>query len=299
MSVQMHDFDQKVAVVTGGASGIGKALAEALAKQGCRVVIADVEAGALELAQKEISAAGGNDVRAVVTDVSDLASVQSLADQVFDEFGEVHILVNNAGVGAPSAKVWETTPNDWRWIFNVNVYGVVYGILCFVPRMLESGKPGYVINTSSGDGAVTPMPAASVYASSKAAVSTVTECLAAQLRDEGAPIGVSLFLPGGRGLLDTGLWTADRNRPDELARERPRTTPPMTVASLLESAAKAGREIPIQPLDELAESVLEGMRKGVYCIAFDLGSSADTLRERADRFARGEIPLGVSHGLMG
>ncbi|MFZ0666668.1 MAG: SDR family NAD(P)-dependent oxidoreductase [Acidimicrobiales bacterium] len=299
MTVQMDDFAEKVAVVTGGASGIGKALAQALAKQGSRVVIADVEAAVLELAQKEISAACDIDVHAVVTDVSNVESVQSLADEVFDEFGEVNILVNNAGVGAPSAKVWETTPNDWRWIFNVNLYGVVYGILCFVPRMLESGKPGYVINTSSGDGAVTPMPAASVYASSKAAVTTVTECLAAQLRDEGAPIGVSLFLPGGKGLLDTGLWTADRNRPDELARERPRTTAPMTVAQLRESAAKAGKEIPIQPLDELAESVLEGMRKGVYCIDFRLESSADTLRERADRFGRGEIPLGVSHSLMG
>lgn len=299
MTVRVDDFAGKVAVVTGGASGIGKALVEALAKQGSRVVIADVEAGALEVAAKEISSSTGVEVHTVVTDVSDLESVEHLAEEVFEKFGEVNILVNNAGVGAPSAKVWETTPNDWRWVFNVNVYGVVYGILAFVPRMIESGKPGYVINTSSSDGAVQPMPAASVYASSKAAVTTVTECLAAQLRDDGIDIGVSLFLPGGRGLLDTGLWTADRNRPDSLARERPRTTPPMTVAQLRESATKAGREIPIQPLDELAESVLDGMRKGVYCIAFGLSSSAEVMRERADRFGRGEIPLGESHGLMG
>lgn len=299
MSVCIEGFAGKVAVVTGGASGIGKALGEALARQGSSVVLADVEEAALDTTVSELEKATGAKVLGVVTDVSDLASVESLADKVFDRFGEVNILVNNAGVGAPSAKVWETTPNDWLWVFNVNLFGVVHGILAFVPRMVESGRPGYVINTSSGDGAVTPMPAASVYAASKAAVSTVTECLAAQMRDEGVPIGVSLFLPAGEGLLDTGLWTADRNRPAELARERPRSTPAMTVARLRETAAKAGRELPIQPLDELAESVLDGMRKGTYCITIGLESSTATLRERAERFGRGEIPLGEQHGILG
>lgn len=299
MNIGIEDFAGKVSVVTGGASGIGRALAEALAKQGSRVVLADVERVALDTTTAELEKSTGAEVLGVLTDVSDLASVESLADEVFDRFGEVNILVNNAGVGAPSAKVWETTPNDWRWVFNVNVFGVVHGILAFVPRMVASGKPGYVVNTSSGDGAVTPMPAASVYAASKAAVSTVTECLAAQLRDDSAPIGVSLFLPAGRGLLDTGLWTADRNRPPELARERPRSTPPMTVAQLRESAAKAGRDLPIQPLEELAESFLDGMRRGTYCITIGLESSAQTLRERAERFGRGEIPLGEQRGLLG
>lgn len=299
MTVAIDDFAGKVAVVTGGASGIGKALGEAFVKQGSRVVLADVEEAALENSVLELGKTTGARLHGVVTDVSDLSSVEALADEVFGRYGEVNILVNNAGVGAPSAKVWETTTNDWRWVFNVNLFGVVHGILAFVPRMLASGRPGYVLNTSSGDGAVTPMPAASVYAASKAAVSTVTECLAAQIRDEGAPLGVSLFLPSGRGLLDTGLWTADRNRPPELARERPRSSPPMTVAALRESAAKAGRELPVQPLDELADSVLEGMRQGVYCITIGLEASATTLRERAERFGRGEIPLGEQQGLIG
>lgn len=299
MTVGVEDFAGKVAVVTGAASGIGRALAEALVEQGSRVVLADVEKPALDATTSELEKSTGAEVLGVVTDVSDVASVFSLADEVYDRFGEVDILVNNAGVGAPSAKVWETTPNDWRWVINVNLFGVVYGILAFVPRMVASGKPGYVVNTSSGDGAVTPMPAASVYAASKAAVSTVTECLAAQLRDEGAPIGVSLFLPAGKGLLDTGLWTADRNRPPELARELPRSTPPMTVAQLRDGAAKAGRDLPIQPLEELAQAVLDGMRKGTYCITIGLESSAKTLRERAERFGRGEIPLGEQHGLLG
>ena len=297
--VVVDEFAGRVAVVTGGASGIGRALGEALAREGARVVLADVEAPALERASREVAEATGAEISGIVTDVSDFASVDALAAEVFGRYGEVNVLVNNAGVGAPSAKVWDTTPNDWRWVFGVNVFGVAHGVVAFVPRMIESGRPGYVVNTSSGDGTVSPMPAASVYASSKAAVSTMTECLAAQLRDEGAPIGVSLFLPGGRGLLDTGLWTADRNRPAELARERPRSTPPITVAELRDSAAKAGRELPIQPLDELAESVLDGMRKGTYCICIGLEASAATLHERADRFGRGEIPLGQQHGMLG
>jgi NAD(P)-dependent dehydrogenase (short-subunit alcohol dehydrogenase family) len=299
MSVCMEDFSGKVSVITGGASGIGRALGQALAEEGARVVLADVEEATLAQTTAELERSTGAEVHGVVTDVSNLASVESLADQVFDRFGEVNILVNNAGVGAPSAMVWETTPNDWRWVFNVNLFGVVYGILTFLPRMMQSGKPGYVISTSSGDGTVAPVPAASVYAASKAAVSTVTECLAAQLRDEQAPIGVSLFLPAGRGLLDTGLWTADRNRPAELARERPRTTPPMTVAQLRQSAANAGKDLPIQPLDVLARCVLDGMRTGVYCITIGLESSAATLRERADRFGHGQIPMGEHHGLFG
>lgn len=294
----VDDFAGRVAVVTGGASGIGRAVGEALAKQGARVVLADIESPALERTASDLSDATGAEVTPVVTDVAVRSSVEALADRVFATYGEVNILVNNAGVGAPSARVWETTPNDWRWVFDVNVFGVVHGILAFVPRMISSGKPGYVVNTSSGDGTVSPLPAASVYAASKAAVSTVTECLAAQLREEDAPIGVSLFLPAGKGLLDTGLWTAERNRPKELARERPRSTPAMTVASLREQAAKAGRELPVQPLDELAECVLDGMRKGTYCITIGLEASARTLHERAELFGRGEIPLAPKHGLF-
>jgi NAD(P)-dependent dehydrogenase (short-subunit alcohol dehydrogenase family) len=194
--------------------------------------------------------------------------------------------------------VWDTTPNDWRWVHSVNVFGVAHGLQSFVPRMLDGGHPGHIVNTASDDGAVNPLPAASVYAASKAAVSVLTECLAVQLREREAPIGVSLFLPSG-GLLDTGLWTADRNRPAELARERPRGTPSLTVAQLVESAAAAGRELPLQPLDELAGAVLADIRQGRYCISLQRTRSAQTLHERADRFARGEVPtVTTGHGIL-
>jgi NAD(P)-dependent dehydrogenase (short-subunit alcohol dehydrogenase family) len=304
----MGDFDggfrDRVVVITGGASGIGRALGERFAAEGARVVLADVErelldATVAELAKDPELANTRGEVVGVTTDVTDPASVEALAAAVFERFGAVHVLINNAGVGAPSAKPWETTPNDWRWVHSVNVFGVAHGVQAFVPRMLASGEPGHVINTSSGDGAVNPLPGASVYAASKAAVSTLTECLAAQLAADGARIGVSLFLPGG-GLLDTGLWTADRNRPAELARERPRSAPAITVAQLVKMAADTGRELTVQPLDELADQVVSGVKAGVYCISADLGDDVAKLRARADRLAAGQFPtLLDGHGILG
>ena len=297
MTSPIQDFTNRVVVITGGASGIGLALAREFAAEGAKVVIADVEKDRLDAAVGELAATTSQDVVGVVTDVSSSESVEALAAEVFDRFGATHVLINNAGVGAPSAKVWETTPNDWRWVHSVNVFGVAYGIQAFVPRMIASGEPGYVVNTSSGDGAVNPLPGASVYAASKAAVSTITECLATQLAADGHPIAASLFLPAG-GLLDTGLWTADRNRPAELERERPRSTPAITVPILLEMTKKAGHEMKVQPLDELATVVLAGIKAGTYCITIGLEESAKTLAQRAERFGAGECPT-ISHDGFG
>ncbi len=134
----MEELAGKTAVVTGGASGIGLALARAFLAEGMRVVIADIEKDALDRAQAELD--GGGDVVGIETDVTDWSSVENLAGTTFDHFGACHLLVNNAGVGAPSSTVWETTVNDWRWVHGVNVMGVVHGIQAFVPRMIASGE---------------------------------------------------------------------------------------------------------------------------------------------------------------
>lgn len=289
----MKELSGKVAVVTGGASGIGLALARAFVANGMKVVLADVEEGVLAAAVDELSA-GGAMVTGQVTDVSDLASVEALADAVYAAHGACHLLCNNAGVGAPSAPPWSTTANDWRWVFGVNVSGVVHGMLAFVPRMLEAGQEGHVVNTSSPDGGIAPLPTASVYAASKAAVSTLTECLAAQLVADGAPISASIFYPSG-GLLRTGLWTADRNRPSELARERPRETTPLTPEVLEKMASDAGRELHWQPLDELADLVVEGVREGRFVIMKDIAATGETLHHRADAIGAGQLPSGLSH----
>jgi NAD(P)-dependent dehydrogenase (short-subunit alcohol dehydrogenase family) len=289
----MENLQDKVAVVTGAASGIGLALVRAFLGEGMRVAVADVDDPALDALAQEFA----GDARVLVhrTDVTSVGSVASLADAVYDRFGACHLLCNNAGVGAPSAKVWQTTPNDWAWVFGVNVTGVVNGILTFVPRMLQAGEEGHVVNTSSSDGPISPLPTASVYAASKAAVSVLTECLAAQLAEEGAPIGASVFYPSG-GLLRTGLWTSDRTRPAALARERPRETEAMTPERLEEMAAQAGRELHWQPLDELAALVVDGIRAGHFVLMKDTPDAAATLRRRADAFAAGALPTPAHFG---
>jgi NAD(P)-dependent dehydrogenase (short-subunit alcohol dehydrogenase family) len=188
--------------------------------------------------------------------------------------------------------VWDTTPNDWAWTFGVNVFGVAHGVQAFVPRMLAGGEEGVVINTSSPDGPIAPMPQASVYAATKCAVTCLTECLAAQLAAEGTKLRAAVFYPSGKGLLDTGLWTSDRNRPLALARERPRSTPALTVAEL------AGKGVPIQPLDELADLVVEGIRDGRFLMVLGMDGYAATLRERAERLAALENPTEI-HTLGG
>jgi len=283
----MQELQGKVAVVTGGASGIGLALSRAFLNEGMKVVIADIEQEALDTAVSELTSSGS--VTGVRTDVSKLESVEDLADTVYRSHGACHVLCNNAGVGAPSSKVWATTPNDWRWVFGVNVTGVVNGILTFVPRMLEAGHEGHIVNTSSPDGPISPLSTASVYAASKAAVSTITECLAAQLVADETNLRASVFYPSG-GLMRTGLWTAERTRPPELARERPRETTPMTIEDLEAMAKKAGRELEFQSLDELADLVISGIREERFVIMLGRDQAAATLRSRADAVERGELP---------
>ena len=282
----MKDFDNKVAVVTGGASGIGQALVRQLLAAGAKVVIADVEQGALDKAIEEFAS---DNVLGRVTDVSKPESPDALADYVYDTHGVCHLLFNNAGVAAPSCNVWETTVNDWKWVHNVNVMGVVHGIQSFVPRMIASGVEGAVINTSSGDGGISPLPYQSVYASSKAAVSIITECLGAQLQSEGTNISASLFYPSG-GLLNTGIWTTARNRPEELAREK-ETAPIPTIEDFKEAASAAGMELEFQNLDDLATYCLDGIREKRFIIMINVEEAAATLSERASRYGRNELPI--------
>jgi len=283
----MKDLRDKVAVVTGGASGVGEALVRALLAEGAKVVVADVEEPALKAAVEGFGSAGS--VSGCVTDVSDLDSVNALADHVYDTHGACHLLFNNAGVAAPSANIWETTPNDWKWVHGVNILGVTNGIHAFVPRMIAGGEEGHVVNTSSGDGGISPLPYQSVYASSKAAVSCLTECLGAQLESEGTNLRASIFYPSG-GLLRTGIWTTDRNRPAKYTREV-EAAPVPTVEDFAEAAKKAGMDLPWQDLDELARFALGGIKEKRFVIMIGLAGAEATLRDRAERIGRGDLPI--------
>jgi NAD(P)-dependent dehydrogenase (short-subunit alcohol dehydrogenase family) len=285
----MEDLNGKVAVVTGGAGGIGQGIARALLDEGVRVVVADVEAAALEAVVGELSDLGP--LRGVVTDVSDPASVEALAATVFATEGACHLLFNNAGVtSGGGGKPWEQEANDWRWCFGVNVFGTANGVMSFVPRMIESGEPGVVVNTSSGDGGIAPVPYASVYASSKAAVTCLTEALAHQLADSGTDLRAAIFYPGG-GLLDTGLWTAQRNRPPELARQTEREAAPGTTFEEFRAQLEAaGRPADVADLEELGRFVVAGVKAGRFIIGHDLDRAGKLLHARADAIAEGELP---------
>jgi NAD(P)-dependent dehydrogenase (short-subunit alcohol dehydrogenase family) len=288
----MREFRDRVAVVTGGASGVGLALARAFVGEGMKLVLADVEEPALDAARKDLAAQGA-DVTAVVTDVSSPDSVNALADRVFDAHGACHLLCNNAGVSVANLNVWETTPRDWSWVHGVNVHGVVHGIQAFVPRMLESGEEGFVMNTSSGDGGISPLAEQSVYASSKAAISILTECLGAQLAALDSKLQAAIFYPSG-GLLNTGIWTTRRNRPSALARETPFPKgSEMTFDEFMATMKKVGIELPVQDLDELAQFALGGIRNGDFVIMIGREQMEAQLVERARKLARGECPIGV------
>ncbi len=290
MSAERLSIEGAVAVVTGGASGIGKGIAGALLRRGASVVVADIEAPVLQQTVEELSPLGP--VEGVRTDVSDEVSVTALADRVFEAHGRCNLLFCNAGVtSGGGGKPWQQEPNDWRWCFGVNVFGVAICTWAFVPRMIESGEPGQVIVTSSGDGGFAPVPTASVYASSKAAASCFTEALNVNLIREDTDLRASVFYPSG-GLLDTGLYSAQRNRPEHLQRVGQGTgRGSLTFDQLKAMITRArGSEPAVADLDELGEFVLDGVQERRYVIARDLDDTARLLHRRADAIGRAEMP---------
>jgi NAD(P)-dependent dehydrogenase (short-subunit alcohol dehydrogenase family) len=270
----------QVAVVTGAASGIGLAMARRFAAEGLKVVLADVEETALDEAAADLRATGA-DVHARVVDVGVREQVLALAESAYDTYGAVHLLCNNAGVGSGAeGRMWEHEPNDWQWAFNVNVWGVFHGVQAFVPRMIKSGQPGHVVNTSSGDGGIAPLPTASVYAVTKAAVVTLTESLYAHLRAEHARVGASVLFPGPH-MLRTGLWESHRNRPARYAKQRPRRTPYRSLGQWEAAMREAGQEVRFTPVEDVADLVVSGVRADRFWLLPESEHSDAQIRARA------------------
>ena len=227
----MDELQGRVAVITGGASGIGLALARRLAADGMRLVLADVEDAALATAASELSAAGA-EVLAVRTDVSVAGAVESLAAASYERFGAVHLVVNNAGV-VTRGSAWEQSARDWDWVLGVDLLGVVYGVRSFVPRMIAGGEPGHIVNTASIAGLLA-MPGIAPYDVAKAGVVALSECLHHDLRAAGASIGVSVLCPGR---VQSRINESERNRPDAAAPVVTSTTGnPPTIMSAEETA---------------------------------------------------------------
>jgi NAD(P)-dependent dehydrogenase (short-subunit alcohol dehydrogenase family) len=262
----MVELDGKVAVVTGAASGIGRALATRLASEGMAVALADVEQPALDEVAAELVRAGAR-VLAVRTDVSRAGDVDTLARRVVAELGAVHVVCNNAGV-ALSGPVWEATEEDWRWVLGVNLWGVIHGVRAFVPILLAQGGFGHVVNTASISGLVC-LPDMGVYNASKHAVVALSETLHHDLVERGSSVRVSVLCPG---YVDTRIMDSARNRPVAPAADADpaRATPVRSSAAAAAATAAASsarrdtaraalRAIGRKP-DEVAACVLDAIR---------------------------------------
>jgi NAD(P)-dependent dehydrogenase (short-subunit alcohol dehydrogenase family) len=197
----MRELAGRAAVVTGAASGIGLAMCERFAAAGMNLVMADINESALAEAAERLSQSAAVETLTAVVDVSKWESVENLASLAYERFGAVHVLCNNAGVLAPSMPAWELSLEDWDWVLGIDLWGVIHGVKAFLPRMLDGGQPGHIVNTASVAG-VLPYPYSASYSVAKYGVVALSESLILGLRDRGAPIGVTALCPGP---VSTGL----------------------------------------------------------------------------------------------
>ncbi len=250
----MKEFKGRVAVVTGGASGIGRGLAERFGAEGMKVVLADIEEKALWQAEAEMREKGV-EVLGVVTDVSKPEQVDRLAQETLNAFGGVHIVCNNAGVVGGSGgfgRTWESTLKDWQWILGVNLWGVINGVRTFLPIMLERGDEGHIVNTSSFAGL---MGGGGIYGVTKQAVVALSESLFSELKVAGAKIGVSVLCPAW---VKTSLADARRNRPTELANVN--EPPPTPQSEMTEQMIRGLLDSGLPP-SEIADQVVQAIRE--------------------------------------
>jgi len=253
----MKDFQGKVAVITGGASGLGRAMADRFAREGMRIVLADVEPHALANAEAEMKAAGA-EVISVRTDVSKAADVEALAQKTLAAFGAVHLVANNAGV-APLGSAWENSVADWEWTLGVNLWGVIHGVRVFTPLMLEQGGEAHIVNTASVSGLISP-PGSAMYNVSKHAVVTLTETLYHDLALKQASIGCSVLCPA---YVPTGIVDSERNRPAPLQNPaQEKSAEQQAREALLRKAVTSGK----LSAGDVAQKVFEAVRDGRFYI---------------------------------
>ena len=245
----MKKFREKVAVITGGASGMGYAIAERCVKEGMKVVIADIEKAALTQAEKALKS-GGADILTLQADISRVKDVETIAQKTLDAYRAVHLLFNNAGVTVPDNAIWERTLADWQWVMGVNLWGVIHGIRVFVPIMLRQNSEGHIVNTASIAGLISG-PGMGIYKVTKHGVVTLSETLYHDLMIARSKIRVSVLCPG---LVNTRMSDSARNRPPEL-----RNDPTKEVSiSKEDRESKFKNERMISP-NEVADRIFEAI----------------------------------------
>lgn len=276
----MKTFEGRVAVVTGAASGIGRAYADRCARAGMKVVLADVEEGALAKAEAELRA-GGTPVLAVKTDVSKPDQVQALADQAVKAFGGVHLVFNNAGVSDTSGKIWERPYADWEWVMGVNFYGVLHGIRTFTPILLAQNVEGHIVNTASTAGLV--FSVLGIYSVTKHAIVSLSEALYLDLKSAGAKVGVSVVCPSW---VKTNILTSARNRPAELhTPEKPPTPAEIARYQAIQKLLAEGGSP-----DFIADCAFDAIQSGQFYVVPSPESKAD-VASRMQAIMNGGFPL--------
>lgn len=273
----MKNFQDKVVVITGGASGLGREFANTAAKLGMKLVLADVQQDALDQARAELEAEGAQ-VLAMICDVRKGEQVQALADATMARFGAVHLLFNNAGVGS-GGLIWENTEADWEWVLGVNVWGVVHGVRIFTKLMLECAKTdpafeGHIVNTASMAGLLNA-PTMGVYNVSKHAVVSLSETLFHDLQLVGAPIGASVLCPY---FVPTGISQSHRNRPADVAMTASVTPSQVAAQAMTVKAVESGK---VSAAD-VSQITFDAIRDGqfyIYSHPQALGGVADRMNE--------------------
>jgi NAD(P)-dependent dehydrogenase (short-subunit alcohol dehydrogenase family) len=275
--------ENQVGVVTGGASGIGLALAKAFAARGMKVVLADVERAPLDDAVATIQASGG-EVLGVPTDVRERAQLDALAEATLDRFGRVDVICNNAGVSSLGPRMWELDQSNWDWVMAVNLGGVMNGINAFVPHLIAQGS-GHVVNTSSLAG-ITPAPRQAAYTASKSAVVAVSEALAVDLAAVGADVGVTVVCPG---IIETPIFEADR-RPPGVGGGAVDLSDDLDEILAWSQTLSPG----MMPADDAARSILDAIEAGrLYCAPNGIVA---TVKACCDRLI-GDLEAGAVDGV--
>jgi NAD(P)-dependent dehydrogenase (short-subunit alcohol dehydrogenase family) len=270
----MKDFRSRIAVITGAASGIGRALAKKSLNEGMKVILADVEEEPLYSAEQEFKAQGA-EILAVKTDVRIYKEVETLLQKTLSKYGEVHLLINNAGV-APGGAVWEVTLNDWEWVLGVNLRGIIHGIKAFIPVMIKQQTECHVVNTASIAGLIAAGIYDAPYRTTKHAIVSLTEALYSDLKMRKTKIGVSVLCPGE---VESNLWNHERNRPPELRNsDLPQGEP---------KEESRGNEM---PPGQCADIVFDGIRENRLYILTHPGFNG-YIKRRVDDILAGRNPL--------
>jgi NAD(P)-dependent dehydrogenase (short-subunit alcohol dehydrogenase family) len=283
----MESLQGKTAVVTGGASGMGRAFSERFAKAGMRVVLADIEAGALDAAIEELRD-GGAEAIGVRTDVSSEADMRALAARAIAEYGAVHVVCLNAGVAGGNGPIETLTAADWQWTFGVNLWGIVHGVGAFLPHLKEHGD-GHIVITASIAG-LTSFPGAAPYNTTKHAAIAIAETMFAELRDAGSTVGVSCLCPG---IVRTRIIDSERNRPEELRRPLVPAEPTDDQLQMHKAVLEVFGEA--KPPREVADLVHDAVVDKRFWIFTDevytpsIVERLDSIRDRVDPPARGSL----------